>query len=732
MAELEASFEACLAKLELGESIEEGVAAFPDEAAALEPLLRLVTGLRNLALPAPAQDAEFVAESRARLLARAAALREPAPVPAEEAFAASLDLLAAGVDPEECIDTFPHYAADLRPMLATVQALQGTAQPVPQRSPSTQSLGRQALLAAAAGTSRRRQAATAPARSWRDVLAGLFRPPARSWATAIALLLVFVLAGATVVSARVALPGDALYGMKRASEEVQKALTVRPESRDRLESALEQLRRDEAALVAGQGREVELRFSGVISGMAGNLWEIEGVDVPLRIPAGLEIAPDMQVGSTVEVVAIADGQGSLVARQVRLLVPAPGPVLMVAPTATPTPTATSSPMPSPTASPSATPSPSDTATPRPTSTDTPTPTATATPSPTATQTPTRTATPTRTVTPTATPVRTVTIRIFGLIEERHPDRWIISGQEIWLDTETLIDESIGPAEIGAEVAAEVVQRPDGRLLARVITVLKDVFETREWRDVINAMNGSEWVIGNTPVLVVGDTEIIGDPAVGKVASVRAKRYANEPWRAVRIRVDEPEYVDFEGTINAISGGSWVVGGTTVIIDGQTSISGANPEVGLWAEVRAQRKGDGLHAVAIVVQEPTPAPTATPTPSETPLPTPTDTVAPTPTDTPPPTPTDTVEATPTDTPLPTPTDTVEPTPTDTKEPTATDTAEPTPTDISEPPATDTPTLAATDTPESQPTDAPTGTPVPLATETSAPEPSDTPVPAPPTD
>jgi hypothetical protein len=315
----------------------------------------------------------------------------------------------------------------------------------------------------------------------------------------------------------------------------------------------------------------------------------------------------------------------------------------------------------------------------------------------------------------------------------------------------LIDESIGPAEIGAEVAAEVVQRPDGQLLARVITVLRDVFETREWRDVINAMKGSEWVIGNTPVLVDGDTEIIGDPAVGKVASVRAKRYANEPWRAVRIRVDEPEYMDFEGTINAISGGFWVVGGTTVIIDGQTSISGANPEVGLWAEVRAERKDDGLHAVAIVVQEPTPAPTDTPAPTETPVPTPTDTVEPAPTETsvptptdtvepvptetPVPTPTDTVEPTPTETPVPTPTDTVEPaptetpvpTPTDTKEPTATDTGEPTPTDLPEPPPTETqvptepPTLAATATPVSEPSD----TPVPEATESPVPQPTDEP-------
>ncbi len=718
MAELETSFEACLARLELGVSIQEGVAAYPDEAAALEPLLQLAAGLRALAMPAPAQDAAAVAGGRAWLLARAAALRQPAAMAVEDAFAASLDQLAAGASPDECLDAFPHYAGDLRPVLATVQALEGTVEPVPLRSAATQSQGRQALLTAASGAARRGRASAAGTTSWLGALSGLFRPLARGWATAILLLLAFVLAGATVASARNAIPGDALYGLKRASEDVQRALTVRPESRSRLESALGQLRRDEAGLVAGEGREVELQFRGVITRMEGGLWEIEGVDVPLRVMPDLDVSGEVQVGSTVEVLAVADGLGGLVVQQVRLLVPALVPVPLVVPSATPTSTSSPSPTPSPTDMPSATLRPSDTPTAKPSPTDTSTPTATATPSPTTTATATPTATPTRTVTPTPTPVRTVTVRIFGLIEEKHPDHWVISGQTVWLDAATLVDESIGPAEVGAEVSVEGIQGPDGRLLARVITVLKDVLETREWRDVINAMNGSEWVIGNTAVLIDGDTEIIGDPAVGKVASVKAKRSANQPWRAVRIRVDEPEYVDFEGTINAIGGGSWVVGGTTVIIDGQTSIEGADPAVGLWAEVRAERRDDGLHAVAIVVQEPAPeptnpapppeTPTGTPVPSDTPAPTdsptPTPTDTPAPTDSPTPTPSDTPA--PTDTPVPTPSDT--PAPTDTPVPTSSDTPSPEPTAL--------PTLAATETPALEPVE----TPLPEVTETQGPE------------
>jgi hypothetical protein len=266
---------------------------------------------------------------------------------------------------------------------------------------------------------------------------------------------------------------------------------------------------------------------------------------------------------------------------------------------------------------------------------------------------------------------------------------MVGGRGVGITPQTHIDESQGPAVVGANAQVDGFELPDGSVVALMISVQASTVETDFFVDVIQQMGGSQWLIGNRWVVVTGSTQIVGAPAVGKVARVSLERRPGGDWMATRIEVEEsPEPVYFEGIISAIGSGFWVVGGRTVVVDASTSITGAPPQVGLYAEVEAIDRDGSLVAISInvVAATPPPPPTATPTPQP-----------PTSTPTAPPT----LEPTPTPTASAEPTQTVGPPPTATPEP---------------PPATPTPTTGPPIPPPiGSPTPAPpTATPAPSPT------------------
>jgi hypothetical protein len=277
----------------------------------------------------------------------------------------------------------------------------------------------------------------------------------------------------------------------------------------------------------------------------------------------------------------------------------------------------------------------------------------------------------------------------------------VSGRTVLIVAGTVIDESQGPAVIGANVQVEGMEQPDGAVVALIIRVEASAVDIETFTGIIYVMGGGQWLIGDRWVIVDGSTQIIGVPAVGRVATVTARRVSGGPWIATRIAVEEPaEPVYLVGVISEIGAGSWVVDGRRVIITGDTVITGAPPRIGLIAQVEAIPTGGALAArfIYVIMPTATPAPTWTPTTQPT-WPTPTPTSGPPPT------------VTPTGPPAPTPSDTPTPAP-----PTATPVATPTaaPTFPFPTPATATPVPTATPAPTFPfPTPA-TATPVPTAT------------------
>jgi hypothetical protein len=375
------------------------------------------------------------------------------------------------------------------------------------------------------------------------------------------------------------------------------------------------------------------------------------------------------------------------------------------PTATSEPTATD---PQPTPSPtkvreSATP----TARPTATRTRTRVPTATLTPTtrPTATWTPWSTP-----------PRSDVKKHIIGWVKRIEHGRWTIGDITVDTDADTVFigDPGVG-SQVEAELLVRQ-DGSYLALLIKELGGPTTTPEPYDLTGVVGSIGGSQWTIDGTVVKIDGDTQIDEGIQVGDWVNVGGERRSGGEIWAKTIHKLVPQTYQFQGYIESINGDTWTVAGHTFKVTGDTEIIGDPEVGRMAQVEVLELPDGRLEAKLIYIVPDTPTPTDTPvppTPTDTPAPaTPTDTPAPpTPTDTPAPaTPTDTpAPPTVTDTPAPQPSSTntpvPQPSPTDTQAP------EPPPTDTPAPPSPVAPDTATPEPPPPSP--APQDTPTPQA-------------------
>jgi hypothetical protein len=278
----------------------------------------------------------------------------------------------------------------------------------------------------------------------------------------------------------------------------------------------------------------------------------------------------------------------------------------VAPAAAPVEESTEKPLP-PTAS--ATASPTGTATATPTETPTPSPTATAT----ATATPTRTPTPTCTLTPSPTPTAPRPMRAAfynQLVVRIEGSRWTIGEWTVDTDANTRYS---GDPGVGDLVSGWVLIRPDGSYLALEIRKVTPAPEPVEFTGQIEKMEGSRWTIAGILVIIRGDTIIAGDPQIGDWVEFDGERHGGEIW-ALRIRVLTLPEVEFEGVLESWNSDHFEVSDRIVYMDAQTQVIGepvVGRRVQVRAVVFPDGR---LMARIVYVVPDTPTPTATATPT----------------------------------------------------------------------------------------------------------------------
>jgi hypothetical protein len=195
----------------------------------------------------------------------------------------------------------------------------------------------------------------------------------------------------------------------------------------------------------------------------------------------------------------------------------------------------------------------------------------------------------------------------------------VDGQTVRIDANTRIDESEGQAIVGGTATVLALRQEDGSLLALEIQIARPPpapEQPFEFQGLIESWSATQWVVGGHALIVNGDTAIQGGPQKGLLAEVKALRQSDGSLLAKNIVVRLPtEEVQFEGVIQAISAGEWVIEGVIVRIDAQTQISGT-PTVGAVAEVQGLLLPDGaVLGRRIEVQSPLETPTTPPEPTQ---------------------------------------------------------------------------------------------------------------------
>ena len=226
-----------------------------------------------------------------------------------------IDRLSQGQSAEDCARDYPQFRADLLPMLETQTVVRRA---VPAAIEISQAKDRVRFRV----QSHRRQ---------RRPLVGLVRVAGGLMAAAIVAL------AAAGILAQDSLPGDALYGLKRVTENIQTGLSGDPPA---LSQQFEQRRLKEITRLLALRRAAKVEFEGELQAATSPDWRI--ADQVIRVTPDVPGAQSVKVGDLVRVDATTTTQGELVARSISLLKPGL-PMVSPTPPSSSTPTVTSTP-----------------------------------------------------------------------------------------------------------------------------------------------------------------------------------------------------------------------------------------------------------------------------------------------------------------------------------------------------------------------------------------------------
>jgi hypothetical protein len=210
----------------------------------------------------------------------------------EAALASALEMIQQGASRDECLARHSEFANELALLLDAAQLARAGLMARAQIPAPNLARGRARFLDAAR-----------PARAF--VFAPRF-----ALATACAILLLVISGFGLSTASADALPGDALYPIKLGFEQAQIALTFNAESRAQLAEDHAARRRDEVQAVVTLQRATDVEFSGVVQSASGGALIVSGV------PIVVEDAPDLPVGSPVQVQARTTTDGQVIARRI--------------------------------------------------------------------------------------------------------------------------------------------------------------------------------------------------------------------------------------------------------------------------------------------------------------------------------------------------------------------------------------------------------------------------------
>ncbi len=230
----------CLDRLAQGATVQDCLAACPERAGELRPLIETALAVRAASGVQPTPKAKAAGLARLRQAMAAAPVAATArPLALDDVLTDCLDRMSRGASVDDCLAAYPVRAAELRPLLQTARVVGPAARVRPR-----------AEAKAAARERLRHAMARHPPQAWR---AAIFQQHLRAWASAAAALVIVVGGYGVVEASSDSKPNELLYPIKRTVERVRLAWPLRSdESRGRLSEELARRRAEELAEIAVQ------------------------------------------------------------------------------------------------------------------------------------------------------------------------------------------------------------------------------------------------------------------------------------------------------------------------------------------------------------------------------------------------------------------------------------------------------------------------------------------------
>ena len=201
-----------------------------------------------------------------------------------DALDTCIQILEQGGTVAECLDRFPTFANDLRPLLEqSVEARSLGRSTIPA---SAVTAGRVRVLNHAAGLRQNKQPIMRLYRTWR--LAAI---------PVLVLFLFFITGNGLLAASARSLPGDALYPLKRSVEGISLFLAPTSQIKSEIQKIISTRRITETESLLSKKRVEAVEFGGQVSKQLADGWTIAGIHVQVTEETQLEaaLAPGAQV-----------------------------------------------------------------------------------------------------------------------------------------------------------------------------------------------------------------------------------------------------------------------------------------------------------------------------------------------------------------------------------------------------------------------------------------------------
>jgi hypothetical protein len=483
-----------------------------------------------------------------------------------DALQECLQALEAGIDPESTLARFPKFQGELRSILQVAGKYRKMGvEPVPR---AAQMRSRTLMLQRRNALAHDARGAQTPARfHWLPATLGIMAT----------ILIVMLLSGFGLAAASAqALPGDGLYPVKRAAESIRLSITRGSTQRVSLSILHDQRRLDEVRQLLAAGRTLEVTFKAALTEQDGAFWFFH--DIPVIVTRDTRLDDGLHRGDVMQVRGRTTTGGWILASS----------------------------------------------------------------------------------------IERAGYSFEGLVESMVPGGWIVGGTPFVVVDSTEVEPGISVGarvlvfaydELGSQVAhrirlvnAAATPLPTLELPAPQPTTTAtkvrptatsaptenegdgESEEDFDFSGVIDMMEPQRWRIDGIWVYLDADTELDGPFATGYTVRAKGNIAGDGKYEAEEIRTLEtpeteepeltptadpqptttetpeatetpkPEDIEFTGQVQSINGNSWVIGGKTVMVDGDTDLEG-DPQVGDSVQVTGEQTWDGtIYAEEIEVEE----------------------------------------------------------------------------------------------------------------------------------